>query len=368
MPCLGRRTLVRALETDAEPERAPQSAPEAPFDDLEPLAAQWQRALDAADRALVAAADTLPAPYLRSHRSELAEERRQTAKLLITVARAKGIHRVPWLSPVPMSNRLLGLDGAVEACLFDLDGVLTDSGLLHAAAWGTVIDDLLLRLSGQLGWRFVPFNRDADYLTYFDGRSRSEGVHGFLASRGIRIPEGRSDDPADADTACGIAKRKGEAVARALTEGVTALPGVRRYLEAASRTGVRTGVISASANTLPMLRLAGLAPLVRTWVDADVIQTEGARTPPSPDLLLAACKRLAVPPHLAVMFTHRPAGVAAGRTAGMPVIGIGAGSDDELLRGFGADRVVPSLSALLDRVVAEDEHEGAWTSRTLAAR
>ena len=190
MPCLGRRTLVRALETDAEPERAPQSAPEAPFDDLEPLAAQWQRALDAADRALVAAADTLPAPYLRSHRSELAEERRQTAKLLITVARAKGIHRVPWLSPVPMSNRLLGLDGAVEACLFDLDGVLTDSGLLHAAAWGTVIDDLLLRLSGQLGWRFVPFNRDADYLTYFDGRSRSEGVHGFLASRGIRIPRG----------------------------------------------------------------------------------------------------------------------------------------------------------------------------------
>ena len=311
-----------------EHERAPQTALEAPLDDLEPLAAQWQRALDAADRALVAAADTLPAPYLRSRRSELAEERRQTAKLLVTVARAKGIHRVPWLSPVPMSNRLLGLDSGVEACLFDLDGVLTDSGLLHAAAWGTVIDDLLLRLSGEIGWKFVPFDRDVDYRTYFDGRSRSEGVHSFLASRGIRIPEGRSDDPADADTACGLAKRKGKAIARALErEGVTALPGVRRYLEAASRTGVRTGVISASANTLPMLRLAGLAPLVETWVDADVIQQP--KEPVlrlRPDLLLAACRRLDVPPHLAVMFTHRPAGVAAGRAAGMRVIGIGAGA------------------------------------------
>ena len=331
----------------------PQSPLVAPLDDLEPLAAQWQRALDAADRALLAAADTLPAPYLRSHRSALAEERRQTAKLLVTVARATGIRRVPWLSAVPMSKRLLGLDSSVEACLFDLDGVLTDSGLLHAAAWGTVIDDLLLRLSGELGWTFVPFDRDVDYRTYFDGRSRSEGVHSFLSSRGIRIPEGRSDDPADADTALSLGKRKGEAVARALDEGVTALSGVRRYLETASRTGVRTGVISASANTLPMLHVAGLAPLIETWVDADVIRAEGARTPPAPDLLLAACRRLDVPPHLAVTFTHRPAGVAAGRAAGMRVIGIGAGPDDELLRGFGAELVVPSLSALLDRAVAD---------------
>ena len=204
-----------------------------------------------------------------------------------------------------------------------------------------------------------------DYRTYFDGRSRSEGVHSFLASRGLRIPEGRSDDPADADTACGLAKRKGKAIARAVErQGVTALPGVRRYLEAATRTGVRTGVISASASTLPMLRLAGLAPLVETWVDADVIQIEGARTPPSPDLLLAACRRLDVPPHLAVMVTHRPAGVAAGRAAGMPVIGIGSGADDELLRGFGADLVVPSLSALLDPRIAETHDGGARTSRT----
>ncbi len=338
-------------------------------DDLEPLAAQWQRALDSGERALRAAADTLPAPYLRERRRALTEERRQAAELLIGVARAQGIGRLPWLSPVPMSNRLLGLHTSVEACLFDLDGVLTDSGLLHAVAWGTVLDDLLLRSSGETGWHFIPFDRDADYRSYIEGRSRLEGVHAFLDSRGIRIPEGRGDDPADAETACGLAKRKGEAVARALErEGVTALSGVRRYLEAAGRTGLRRGVVSASANTLPMLQVAGLAPLIETWVDADVISAEGARTPPSPDLLLAACRRLDVLPHLAVTFTHRPAGVAAGRAAGMQVIGVGEGRDEELLRGFGADLVVPSLSALLSRAVAGSQSDGVHVSRTEPAR
>jgi beta-phosphoglucomutase-like phosphatase (HAD superfamily) len=116
---------------------------------------------------------------------------------------------------------------------------------------------------------------------------------------------------------------------------------------------VRTGAISASANTLPMLHLAGLASLIETWVDADVIDAEGARTPPAPDLLLAACRRLGVPPHLAVSFTHRPAGVAAGRAAGMRVIGVGIGAEEDVLRGFGADVVVPSLAALLDRVILD---------------
>ena len=177
--------------------------------DLEPLAARWQRALDAGDRALRAAADSLPAAYLAPRRRALVEERRQTADLLVRVAREQGIEPPPWLSPVPIDKRMLGLDTAVEASLFDLDGVLTDSNRLHANAWGTVLDDLLLRSSEQTGWQFIPFDRDRDYRTYIDGRSRLEGIHAFLESRGIRLPEGRSDDPPEAETACGLANRKG---------------------------------------------------------------------------------------------------------------------------------------------------------------
>ena len=350
-----------SVHTPSAPERvrrrvqSREPAPAAPLllaDDLEPLAARWQRALDAGDRALRAAAGTLPSDYLATHRRELVDERRRTAGLLVQVAREKRAPP-PWLSPVPIGKRLLGLDSAVEACLFDLDGVLTDSGLLHAAAWGRVLDDLLLHLSLETGWQFIPFDRDADYRAYIDGRSRLEGVHAFLESRGIRLPEGHRDDPPDARTACGLANRKGETLAQALAHrGVTAAPGARRYLEAAGRAGLGRCVVSASANTLSMLQLAALAPLVETWHDADVISVEGARTPPAPDLLLAACRRLGVPPGLAVTFTHRPAGVAAGRAAGMRVVGVGAGADGELLRGFGADVVVGSLREQLDPVLA----------------
>ena len=327
--------------------------------DLEPLAAQWQRALDAGDRALRAAAESVPAAYLTPRRRALVEERRRTADLLVRVAREQGIRPLPWLSPVPIDKRMLALDPAVEACLFDLDGVLTDSNRLHAEAWGTVLDDLLLRSSQVTGWQFIPFDRDGDYRTYLDGRSRLEGIHAFLESRGIRLPEGRNDDPPGADTACGLANRKGRTLRNDLERhGLMPLPGVRRYLEAAGRTGVARAVLSASANTRPMLELAGLAPLFETCIDADAIR-DGARTPPSSDLLLAACRSLDVPPELAVTFTHRPAGVAAGRAAGLRVIGVGVGPDDELLHGFGAELVVPSLEALLDRALIADERRSA---------
>ena len=248
---------------------------------------------------------------------------------------------------------MLGLPATVEACLFDLEGVLTDSALLHALAWGEVFDDLLLRLADKTGWHFIPFDREADYRTYLDGRPRLEGVHAFLDSRGIRLPEGRPDDPADADTARALAERKGEALARSLRQrGVTALAGARRYLEAAGQAGLGRAVVSASASTLPMLELAGLATLVEERVDADVIRAEGLRARPAPDLLLAACRSLGVRPEMAVTFTHSAAGVAAGHAAGMAVIGVGEGAQEELLRGFGAERVVPSVTTLLAPVLA----------------
>ena len=320
-----------------------------PARELDTIASQWQRALDAGERALGAAAGTLPASYLTQRRRELVRERQQAAESLARLAVVRGISPVPWLSPVPVSTPMLGLPAGVSACLFDLDGVLTDSAVLHASAWGEVFDDLLLRLTENTGWHFIPFDRGADYRAYIDGRPRLEGVHAFLDSRGIRLPEGRLDDSPRADTACGLAKRKGEALARGMQQrGVTALPGVRRYLEAAGHAGLKRAVVSASASTLPMLERAALATLVEARVDADVIRSDGLRSPPAPDLLLAACRRLDVAPEEAVAFTHSAAGVAAGKAAGTTVVALGEGQQEELLRGFGAERVVSSLETLLD--------------------
>jgi HAD superfamily hydrolase (TIGR01509 family) len=317
---------------------------------------------------LGAADGSLPAAELVERRRELARERQETGDGLVRVAQAIGVRPLPWLSATPMSPKALGLPLSVRACLFDLDGVLTDSAALHAWAWGEAFDEFLLRLSDKVGWQFIPFDRDADYREYLDGRPRLEGVHAFLGSRGIRVPEGTPDDPGQADTACGLGSRKGDALARGLHQrGVTALAGARRYLEAVGHAGLKRAVVSASTTTLPMLELAGLATLVEERVDAEVMHAESLRSRPAPDLLLATCRRLGVQPEEAVTFTHSAAGVAAGHTAGLAVIGVGDGAQEELLRGFGAERVVPSVSSLLDSsLVHLDGGSGVRAARSLA--
>ena len=316
--------------------------------DLESLSANWQRALDAAGSALRAAGDSLPAWELRDRRAALARETETTVAALRELGRG-GRQPAPWLSPVPVTNAMLGLPATVDACLFDVEGVLTDSSRLHAWAWGEVFDDFLSRLSGTTNWHLIPFDRVADYRAYVEGRPRLDGVHTFLRSRGIQVPEGRPDDPSNADTAHGLARRKGRLLERRLQEeGVTALRGARRYLEAARRAGLERAVVYESSSTLPMLEQAGLAALLDARIDAEVISAEGLRSRPVPDLLLAACRRLDVPTAHTVTFTSSPAGVVAGRRAGMLTVGVGDAIQCESLEGFGADRVTSSLSALLD--------------------
>lgn len=317
--------------------------------ELDTVAAQWQLALDAAQHALAAGSGLLHGADVSNRQRELVQERQQTAVLLARLAHIEEVTPEPWLSPVPITPKMLGLPATARACLFDLDGVLTDSGQLHSRAWAEAFDPLLLRVSEKLGWHFIPFDRGADYRAFIDGRPRLEGVHTFLASRGIGLPEGKPDDPPDADTANGVANHKRDALARRMHQrGVAALDGARRYLEAAGHAGLKRAVVSASASTSPMLELAGLSTLVEEQVDADVIRHEGLRSRPAPDLLLAACNRLGIPPEEAVTLTHTPAGVAAGRTARLAVVGVGDGAQGDLLRGFDAETVVGSLSALLD--------------------
>jgi HAD superfamily hydrolase (TIGR01509 family) len=337
MPATAQPTVSRprrASHRAAPPRPAPTPAPEQPLD-LDRLASCWQRALDAEDRALRAAGGELPPALLARGRRALALERIETSDLLGQVARASGVREAPWLSPVQVTPALLGLPVTARACLFDVEGVLTDSPALHAWAWGTVFDDLLLGLANGTRWEFVPFDPDADYREYIEGRSRTEGAVAFLESRGVRLQPHAVDE---------LTRRKGEALAAALdARGVRALPGVRRYLEAAGRAGVRRAVVSASSSTLAMLELAALARFAEARVDAEAIRTEGLRSAPAPDVVLAACRRLGIEPADAVAFTHTQVGVAAARAAGATVVAVG-----ESPRLDGADRVVPSLGALLD--------------------
>jgi beta-phosphoglucomutase-like phosphatase (HAD superfamily) len=363
---LSRPVRTRGSHPRIRPRASPPAAASEPIAQpahwltLDSLASHWQRALDAGERALGAAGGTLPDAYVVEHRHELTRERRETAETLTRLARARGVRPPPWLSPVRVDAAMLGLPATISACLFDLDGVLTDSGLLHAWAWGEVFDAFLLLASDETGWQFVPFDRHADYRAYIDGRSRLEGVHAFLDSRGIRVPEGRSDDPSHARTAWGLANRKGETLARGLERrGVTSLPGARRYLEVAGHAGLGRGVISASASTLSILERAALATLSEVRVDAEVIRGERLHTLPAPDVLLTACRRLGVAPERAVTFTHSAAGVAAGLHAGLTVIGVGTGADEERLLGFGAQRVVPSLGAALAPQLLDSDASGS---------
>jgi HAD superfamily hydrolase (TIGR01509 family) len=308
--------------------------------ELDTVLDDWQFALDAAGQALSAAAHYLPPDELHAHRQRLAAERRETEDDLDALAASIGATHQPWLAPFPLHPSLLGLADSATACIFDLEGVLTNGGALHAAAWADVFDDLLLRLTDSTGWRFMPFDRTADYAAYLDDRPRLEGIRLFLESRGIRVP---------IDGANALAQKKSEALGRHMRElGVNALPGARAYLEAAGRAHLGRAVVSSSTRTLPMLELAGLASLVEARVDAEQIAAGELRARPAPDLLVRACELLHVDPSGAVSFTHTPDGVAAARAAGMRVVGVGDEPTRERLRAFGADATVARLVDLLD--------------------
>ena len=133
---------------------------------------------------------------------------------------------------------MLGLPDEVRACLFDLDGVLTDTASVHKKAWKAMFDDYLRKHAERTGDRFVPFDIETDYLQYIDGKPREDGVRSMLASRGIELPEGGPQDPGDAETVHGLGNRKNAMFHETLrADGVEVFEGSRRYLEAAASAG-----------------------------------------------------------------------------------------------------------------------------------
>jgi len=245
---------------------------------------------------------------------------------------------------------VLGLPASVRACLFDLDGVLTDTAKVHAAAWKEMFDQYLRARAAQAGEEFVPFDQAEDYGTYVDGKPRYDGVRSFLASRGIELPKGEPDDPASAETICGLGNRKNEIVLRMIHEqGVEAYPGSRRYLEAARDAGLRRAVVSSSTNCHDVLVAAGIEKLFEARIDGVVAERQHLKGKPAPDTYLAGARALDVSPDAAAVFEDALAGVEAGRAGGFAsVVGVDRVGHAKALREHGATVVVRDLAELLE--------------------
>jgi beta-phosphoglucomutase family hydrolase len=245
---------------------------------------------------------------------------------------------------------MLGLPTGIKACLFDLDGVLTDTAAVHAAAWKEMFDEFLRDYAEQLGIPFQPFDARAEYDAYVDGKPRVDGVRDFLTSRGITLPEGTLQDPPAAMTVNGLGNRKNEAVQRRIrTDGVHVFEGSRRYLQAAEKARLRRAVVSSSANTREVLDVTGLAQYVEQVVDGVTIRTDGLRGKPAPDTFLAAARGFGVDPAEAAVFEDALAGVAAGQAGGFGiVVGVDRVGQADQLKAQGADVVVRDLAELLE--------------------
>jgi beta-phosphoglucomutase family hydrolase len=245
---------------------------------------------------------------------------------------------------------VLGLPPTVRACLFDLDGVLTDTAKVHAAAWKETFDQYLETRAAGAGEDFVPFDQTHDYDTYVDGKPRHDGVRSFLASRGIHLPEGEPDDPPGVDTVCGIGNRKNEIVLRMIHEqGVKAYDGSRRYVEAARAAGLRRAVVSSSTNCRDVLIAAGIERLFDARIDGVVAESEHLKGKPAPDTFLAGARALDVTPDAAAVYEDALAGVEAGRAGGFAcVVGVDRVGQAEALREHGASIVVQDLAELIE--------------------
>ncbi|MFM9588436.1 HAD family hydrolase [Streptomyces scabiei] len=241
----------------------------------------------------------------------------------------------------------LGLPERIRACLFDLDGVITRTAVVHAAAWRRAFDEFLRRRDGDA---FRPFDPSADYERYVDGRPRADGVRTFLASRDIRLPEGSPDDPPDAPTVHGLGNRKNEILLDLIrTDGVDAYDGTLRYVERVRALGLRTAVVSASANCRDVLRSIGAEHLFDVTIDGVVAAERRLPGKPHPDTFLAAARDLGVEPAEAAVFEDALAGMEAGRAGHFGhVVGLDRAGRADALRAHGADVVVPDLTELGD--------------------
>ena len=241
-----------------------------------------------------------------------------------------------------------GAPGRLEAVLFDLDGVVTDTARAHAAAWKRLFDEFLRTRADERREEFRPFDPERDYRVYVDGKPRNDGVRSFLRSRGIELPEGTPEDPPDADTVAGLGNRKQQYFRGWLRDHqVQTYPGTMRLLHELHAAGVKTALFSSSRNTEDVLRNAGALDLFAVRVDGNDLRALDLPGKPDPAMLREAASRLGVPPGRAAVIEDAIAGVEAGVRGGFGlVIGVDRGDDGEGLKRAGAHLVVGDLSEL----------------------
>jgi beta-phosphoglucomutase family hydrolase len=246
---------------------------------------------------------------------------------------------------------VLGLPDQITACLFDLDGVLTQTAKVHAAAWKQTFDGYLRERAKKSGEEFKEFDIVSDYDEYVDGLPRYDGVRGFLKSRGIELPEGNHDDPPGQETICGIGNRKNELVLKLIKQdGVEPYDGSVRFVKAARDAGLRRAVVSSSANCKDVLVAAGIEDLFEARIDGNTIDTQHLKGKPAPDSFLEGAKALGVEPAQAAVFEDALAGVQAGRAGNFGyVVGVDRVGQAKALREHGADVVVEDLDELLPK-------------------
>jgi beta-phosphoglucomutase family hydrolase len=237
-----------------------------------------------------------------------------------------------------MEREMLGLPDGVTVCLFDLDGVLTQTAKVHAAAWKEMFDEFLRERDGE---DFTPFDAHRDYDEYVDGKPRYDGVRSFLDARGLAHDE---------DLVHRLGDRKNDLVLRKIhDDGVEAYQGSVRYLSAARDAGLRCAVVSSSANAKDVVAAAGIADLLEARVDGVLAEDLHLPGKPAPDTFLEGARLLGVEPARAAVFEDALAGVEAGRAGNFGyVVGVDRVGQAEALADHGADRVVQDLAELLD--------------------
>lgn len=252
---------------------------------------------------------------------------------------------------ISYAGPVLGLPDGIRGCLFDLDGVLTQTAKVHDAAWKQMFDDFLRGRASRSGQPFTPFDPVKDYDEYVDGKPRADGTRSFLESRGIELPEGSPDDPADAETINGLGNRKNVILLEMIrTQGVEAYEGSVRYVRAVRDAGLRRAVVSSSANCHDVLVAAGIDDLFEARIDGVVAQEQHLRGKPAPDTFLAGAKALGLEPPAAAVFEDALAGVESGRAGRFGyVVGVDRVGQADALKAHGADVVVTDLAELLDR-------------------
>jgi alpha,alpha-trehalase len=248
-----------------------------------------------------------------------------------------GVERVTESARTPLS-----------AVLFDLDGVITSTAAVHAAAWAQMFDEYLAERASKTGEPFRPFDIDADYRRYLDGKPRYEAVRDFLAARGIALPFGVPADASDRETVCGLGNRKNEYFHQRIEQGrVEALPGALALVDRLAARGVSMAIVSSSRNARAILEAVGLISRFPVIVDGFEVGTDGLPGKPDPAMFLEAARRLHVEPIATAVIEDAVAGIQAARRGGFGLaIGIGHEGHGADLLAAGADVVISDISQL----------------------